>query len=203
MPYFFSRPFWAAATLSLALLGGCASQPSSNTHINDWNNYQRTVAQQQFWQLSAKVGVRSPSENGSAYLNWQQQQDQFDIHISGPLGQGSVRIRGNEQNASLEQAGQATRTASNADDLLSQALGWQAPLSELKFWLRGIPAPGLNHSTLSYTEQGALASMSQSGWQLQYSRHQSYGPYLLPGKISAQRDTLKLTVIIKDWQLQP
>lgn len=195
---------WAAITVIAAslLVVGCASQPSTNHQVDNWPSYSQSLQQQQHWKISAKVGVRSNSENGSAYLQWQQSPDSYQIHISGPLGQGSTWIRGNAEQVSLERAGEETIRADSAGELLLQSLGWSAPLDQLTFWIRGLPAPNRD-SDIEHNTAGTLSRLSQSGWQLDYSRYQDHGNFSLPGKVIARRNDLKLTLIIKDWQLEP
>ena len=191
----------AATMAAVLLLNGCANQPVATGAIADWDSYQQRLKQQQQWQLSAKIGVRSSSDSGSAYLKWQQAPDNYDIHLSGPLGQGSVRIIGNSEQVTLEQAGKPTLSAPTADQLLQQALGWHAPLEQLKYWVRGLPAPDLP-AKIEHTPQGVVASLQQSGWQLNYSRYRDEGDFLLPGKLVATQGELKLTLIVKNWMLK-
>jgi|TARA_B110000116_G_C16722990_1_gene530023 outer membrane lipoprotein LolB len=191
---------FAAAIATVLLLNGCTNQPVANGYIADWDSYQQQLQQQQRWQLSAKMGVRGPSDSGSAYLHWQQAPDNYDIHLSGPLGQGRIRIIGNSEQVTLEQAGKPTLSAPTADRLLQHALGWYAPLEQLKYWVRGLPAPDLP-AQIEHNSQGALASLQQSGWHLSYSRYRDEGNFLLPGKLIATQGGLKLTLIIKDWTL--
>ena len=187
------------ATMTIVLLlNGCTNQPAVNDSIADWDRYQQRLQQQQQWQLLAKMGVRGPSDSGSAYLNWKQAPNNYDIQLSGPLGQGSVRILGNREQVTLKQAGKPTLSAPTADRLLQQALGWHAPLEQFKYWVRGLPAPNLP-AQIKHNTQGALATLQQSGWQLGYSRYRNEADFLLPGKIVATQGELKLTLIIKDW----
>lgn len=182
------------------LLGGCASAPTSLDAIADWDSYQQRLQQQEHWQLSAKLGVRSPSESGSAYLNWQQQSNSYRIHLSGPLGQGSVHINGSPEQVRLTRSGEPELSAASAEELLQQTLGWGAPIAQLKYWVRGLPAPNKS-SQQTHNAQGALAHLQQSGWSLEYSRYRTVDGFLLPGKIIARQGELKLTLIIKDWAL--
>lgn len=188
------------ALAASVLLGGCASTPSNLGKIADWQNYQQRLQQQEHWQLNAKLGVRSPSDSGSAYLNWQQHGDNYNIHLSGPLGQGSVHIDGSAERVTLNRAGEPELSATTADALLQQTLGWSAPIAQLKYWVRGLPAPD-KASQQEHNAQGALASLQQSGWTLIYSRYSAVDGFLLPGKITASQGDLKLTLIIKHWAL--
>ena len=51
------------------------------------------------------------------------------------------------------------------------------------------------------TANGALSYLEQSGWQLSYSNYNAVGPWQLPGRIVARREPLKLTLIIRQWEV--
>ena len=194
-----------AAALMLAALGGCATAPLPA--IDNWNDYQSQLAQLQHWQLSGKLGVRmaanaaNSKRGGSAYLNWEQNPAAYAIRLSGPLGQGTTWIRGDDGGVSLEQAGQAAVRADSPEALVAQTLGWELPIGDLFYWVRGIPAPRAPIAQQAKHPSGSLAQLQQSGWQLDFSRYNAVGPWQLPGKIVAHRDGLRLTLIIKNWQL--
>lgn len=180
------------------LLAGCTSAPVITGSIGNWDTHQQRLLQQEHWQLSAKLGVRSPSDSGSAYLNWQQQSHSYHIHLSGPLGQGSVHINGSPEQVRLTRPGEPELSAASAEELLQQTLGWGAPITQLRYWVLGLPAAG-TPSQQTHNTQGALATLKQSGWSLEYSRYLMVDDVLLPGKIIARQGELKLTLIIKDW----
>ena len=191
-----------AGLLLITMLAACSTQPMATEKIANWDSYQQLLSQATHWRFSAKIGVRSPKKSGSAYLQWQQVDDNYQIHLAGPLGQGSTWIRREHQNIRLERAGETTLRANSADELLRQAVGWSAPLEQLKYWVRGLPAPD-SPATIHHNALGTIATLEQSGWHLQYSRYSEYDRYQLPGKIIAQHQDLRLTLIIKHWQIEP
>ncbi len=150
------------------------------------------------WYIKGKIGLKDGKEAHSAYLNWLQCGDDYDIRVTGPFGQGAAHLFGNDKLANLETADSHTSQARNAEQLLSRQLGWSFPVTELLYWLRGIPSP-----MLSYTAQNQLAGFQQSDWQLSFPRLKTVDDYQLPTKIVASQDPLKITLIIKQWQLQP
>jgi len=203
MPRLLPSLLWFCATL--ALLGGCATQPLPQ--IDNWDSYQSQLAQVESWQLNGKLGVRLQSPDkpqktgGSASIDWQQHPRDYAIRLSGPLGQGTTWIKGNANGVRLEQAGQPPMTAATPEQLVEQSLGWQLPISELFYWVRGIPAPRLPIDAQVKAPSGGLEQLQQSGWQLAFSRYNAVGPWQLPGKIVAERDGLRLILVINNWQL--
>ena len=68
----------------LALLSGCAGLTSHETlsgqgNPAQWQTHKAQASQLNGWQISGKVGIRSPRESGSATLFWLQRQDYFEI----------------------------------------------------------------------------------------------------------------------------
>jgi len=190
--------------LCLLLVAGCVHQqrftppPSLQAH-------QAQLAQLDLWQLQGKLGVRSPGDSGSASLIWDSAPASYRIYLSAPLGQKHVEISGNQQRVELRQSGQPTLTAKDAESLVRKALGWQLPVSQLNYWVRGVPAPQGKITQLQLTPEGLLDQLEQSGWQINYFnyRAQAYpgGDLPLPGKIVAQYRELRLTLVIRQWQL--
>lgn len=194
--------FPLATALLIAALSGCANLPLPQ--IDNWDSYQARLGQLNQWHLSGKLGVRVLANNtssGSAYLDWQQQPEDYAIRLSGPLGQGTTWIKGNASGVLLEQPGQPPLTANTPEQLIYQTLGWELPISDLFYWVRGIPAPQTPIEKQEKTPSGSLAQLQQSGWQLAFSRYNTVGPWQLPGKIVAERDSVRLTLVIKNWRL--
>ena len=178
----------------------CSSQLP---RIADWDRQQQHLEQLQDWELQGKVGIKMPQHNGSAYINWQQQPDNYAIRLYGPLGQGTTWIRSLTNGVELMQAGRPTLQAASPEALMQESLGWWLPISDLRYWVRGIPAPDTPITAQRKNEQGTLSELQQDGWRLTYSRYNAVDNWQLPSKITAERDDIKLTLIVKDWQLTP
>jgi outer membrane lipoprotein LolB len=149
------------------------------------------------WQLSGKLGIRNQQQTKSAYLNWQQCGESFDIRLSGPLGQGGARLQGSRGSVTL-QTKDKTSSASNPEQLLQQQLGWSMPISQLQYWVRGIPSPNQG-----YRNNLDNNGFEQAGWQISYLQLQQVDNLTLPAKAIATHPRLKLTLLLKNWQLDP
>ena len=80
----------------LLTLSGCSyfssqEQLSGSGQPSAWQAHKQQLTPIDAWQINGKLGIRSAKDSGSAVLFWLQRQDYFDIHLSGPLGQGSTR----------------------------------------------------------------------------------------------------------------
>ena len=120
---------------TILILTGC--QPY--TQPQGPNVSQTPEAAKQF-NLQGKIGVKTPGQSGSAFFTWLQQQDEFDIELSGILGVGKTRISGKPGAVSLNSAKTGLIQAETPEELLERATGWQAPITHLVNWVQAKPA---------------------------------------------------------------
>ncbi|GMG86550.1 lipoprotein insertase outer membrane protein LolB [Biformimicrobium ophioploci] len=194
---------WVVILLA-ALLSACASQRSVFPGAGAGADAS-SPEQLHSWHISGKLGVRAPENSGSASLNWEQARDSYRIRLTGPLGMGGTVIDGDASGVTLKQSGQPTRRARHPQTLLYEALGWSMPVEELKYWVRGLPAPGSAPSNMTRNDSQQISAMQQAGWQLNFSNYQPRGSLWLPGKIRAERTVanqlVRVTLVIKDWRI--
>lgn len=188
----------AACTHQGTMKNSPAGQPNTKLS-NQAALHQQALKKIKKWQLRGKIGVRSPDYSGSAFINWQQQKEAFDIRINGPLGQGSIHIEGTPENITLAQNGKPSKPNLSPEQQLKQALGWDFPAQQLRFWAIGLPAPQSKY-TAKWNSNELLETLEQDHWAIsfqRYSRHKTP----MPEKIILQREDIKLTLIIKKWKI--
>ena len=188
----------------LALLSGCAGLTSHETlsgqgNPAQWQAHKTQASQLNGWQISGKVGIRSPRESGSATLFGLQRQDYFDIRLAGPMGRGAARLTGRPGAVSLDAANQGQFQAESAEALLQQQLGWSLPVAHLFWWIRGLPAED-SKSRLTLDSESRLAKLEQDDWQVEYLSYVQQNGYWLPERMKLHGANLDITLVIKDWQ---
>jgi len=171
-----------------------APEPGQNV---DWVEHVRQLTLMREWQIRGKIGVRTATDGGSAYLDWSQSFDSFYILLSGPLGQGSTIISGNPSGARLENS-DGTFVSDSPENLVMEHTGWQIPINQLLYWVKGIPAPS-GDIQMTRNALGTLDTLQQDGWKLEFDRYGNALDSLLPQRIKIQKDDLKVTLIIKEW----
>jgi outer membrane lipoprotein LolB len=195
-------PYYGLIIALALLMSGCATLTPAPEHYH-WPEQQQRLKQLQNWQITGKLGVRTANQGGSLFINWQQQQARYQIHLSGLLGQGAILIEGQPGYVSLQQSGKPEVSADSAAVLLERTLGWQLPVAAASDWVKGVPLTSVA-SNLSFSGQGQLASLTQKGWIIEYSRYRPVNGLWLPYKLVLQRvndQPLKLTLIISQWRL--
>ena len=188
---------WLRILIPIALLAlqGCSGLTTRPATSGQAFAHNRELSH---WQLSGKIGIRSPRGADSAYLNWLQCGERYQIRINGPLGSGAVKLLGEPGLVTLLNGGEPTIVAASPEQLLMEQFGWQLPLSQLVYWVRGIPAPQQPWGP-------EPLGFEQDGWQLSFPSQTEQQHYQLPAKAVAQQQQqeLKVILIVKEWQLLP
>lgn len=117
--------------------------------------------------LQGKIGVRTPQQSGSAFFTWVQEEDEFDIELSGILGVGKTQISGKPGEVTLNSAKTGLISAATPEELLERATGWQAPITHLVKWVQAKPAT--RQAQLNKDDSGRIAQIQEDGWQVDLS----------------------------------
>jgi outer membrane lipoprotein LolB len=190
------------------VLSGCAHKlPKAPLISEDWPKHQAQVEALRTWQATGKLGVKVPNDGGSMSLRWQQRPQQFTIDFTGPFGQNILNIAGQTNQVTLSEPGKAPITAKTAEELIRKNTGWTIPVTQLAFWVRGLPAPTAKVTHFTSNAQGLIGELEQLGWKV------TYGDYLrvttgadtlaMPGRITAEFKDMRLTLVIREWQMEP
>lgn len=184
------------ALLMLCLvISACSSLPPRESLPTEQVN----LSQLSHWQVRGKLSVQSPSERNSGYLNWKQQDQAYDLFISGPFGAHSSHLVGNDHQASLLLPGwEKPETAQSAEALMNKHLGWSFPMADLRYWVTGQPIPRYA-AKAQYDEAGRLSSLQQQGWLVHYSRYHAQQGYQLPGLIKISGQDYRFVFAIQEW----
>lgn len=121
--------------------------------------------------IEGKVAWVHPEGRGNGHLTWQQDGEDFDLLLTGPLGQGSIRLDGSPERVSLATP-DGQRHAAQADMLLAEVLGFTIPLEQARWWLLGVPAPAGEAGPVrvrGHDVHGRPADVEQDGWRIQWS----------------------------------
>lgn len=184
--------------LAALFLTACQSTPVLPSNAGQ---QQKALKQIHSWQAEGKIAINMDGDRQSASFNWQQKHDNYVIHLFGPFGQGATWLRRTSKGVTLENAEIGLQRAAAAEQLMEETLGWQVPVSNIQYWIRGLVAPKPAPTDERRDELGLLSTLEQQGWQVNYSKYETYNGWILPTKLTAERDSIKVTIVIKNWQL--
>lgn len=142
--------------------------------------------------LQGKLGWQHPEDRGRASLDWQQRRDAYRLLLSGPLGQGAVRIDGDDQGVVVE-TGNRRWQAPSAQTLLADVLGFAVPVRAARWWVLGRAVPGIA------VDERLDSGIKQLGWRVQWADWRRVDGRAVPRRVQLERDALRLTLVIGDW----
>ncbi|MGD8312362.1 MAG: lipoprotein insertase outer membrane protein LolB [Gammaproteobacteria bacterium] len=180
--------------LLLMLLAACTSTP-----VIDTGGPLRPVSEIRQWELSGRVSITRGDEGWHAGLLWHQQDGRYRLQVSGPLGQGAFELSGNDAGVVLRDADGQRYAARDAESLLLQVTGWRLPVDGLRFWVRGLPAPGGDPQE-TRDAAGRLVQLAQAGWDIRYDRYRLQDGYAWPGRLKLVRDDIAVRLVIDSWR---
>lgn len=194
--------------LSLFGLTSCATVSSQQTapafaksEVPTWGNRVEVLSNIHDWDMNALIAIRAntPKSAGSANMKWKQTRQNYNILLFGPLGSNAVTLAGKPGQVSLETADGKKFNAATPEALLLQQSGWNLPVSNLFYWIRGLPVPKVP-AQKSFDVDNHLTNLNQQGWSIQYVSYKTVGQIDMPEKILLANSQVNVKIIIKNWQ---
>jgi len=171
------------------------------------NSAQRDAALKKYkqWQADGKIGLTYPYRGKrkaiTANIDWFQDNQNFDMSFSGPLGMGGFTIEKRPSKTVLTDHKGRQYTASSPESLMDKHTGIPIPWSDLVWWVRALPAPDKPHEKQFMPDALHMEKLEQSGWVIDYLEYSNYENFLLPGKIKFSNGEINATVIVHNWKL--
>jgi outer membrane lipoprotein LolB len=147
---FFKKKLSAALCfLLISVLFQCQSIQNNHTQdftvLNTRSDYKQFLEQYPVWHYKGRIGLTYPYQGKlkavSANIDWQQNNNDFDIAISGPLGVGRITVKKRLGKTVLINNQGEKFVSSNPEHLVYQHTGMQLPWLELSWWVRALPSP--------------------------------------------------------------
>jgi len=187
----------------LVLPAGCAEMPllqDGHGH-KTWQAHLDEIGRLTDWSVKGRVSVVTAEASWTATMHWHQADERYQMKLIAPFGQGTYRLEGNNETASIRTAKNTIHKADTLGDLLFDQLSPQVRPAVLGFWIKGIPDPETSANELLLTENALLSSMEQHGFRVSISRYQGIDDKSLPRKISISSDTIKLKMVLQNWTI--
>ncbi len=198
---------WLFCLRSLVLclfFSGCAMvtpAPEANKELRQtWPQRQNKLRAIRHWQAQGAMAVRAENQSWSAHVVWRYfAPKQYHIDFVAPLGAGVAQLVVTPAQARWRDSDGKQYHAATAETLLQHQTGWQLPLANLMYWLRGLPAPG-SYNEPKYDEQARLYRFLQQGWVIDYPSYTRVGTVDLPSRVELTRGAqFKMKIIINRW----
>jgi len=154
--------------------------------------------------LRGKLAVVEGDQSVSARFLWRQSGERFSIDLWGPLGQGQLRLEGDQHELVLFDGAGGVLTRGSHEAVMAAQLGWTLPLAVLPAWVQGRPHPTLPTADSRTDGDGRLEGFSQLDWAISLGRYRAIekasGDRSMPHLVSATRGVYRVRLAISEWQ---
>lgn len=188
----------------LPCLTGCVSlklgPDTANFSKQPPSARQTQLTKIQTWNIDGAFSFKSQGKVNLANYSWQQRSPtDYLITLDSALHLYRVTVQGTAHQVKLVESEQHVMTARTPEALLEKRLHTRLPIQALRFWIRGLPAPG--HYQADYDRWGHLDQLQQAGWQVQFDHYARVGSVDLPQRLSIQGPGQQIKLVIKSWSL--
>jgi len=151
------------------------------------------------WITHGRISIINDKENWYAKFIWQQQGDDFQLSFMGPLGETELQLTRKDEKNYLKTPSYE-RSSFELEHLLFEETGWKLPVNSLRYWSYGSPDPDVLTKIL-YDKQGNISDLFHNEWHIQYAKRVLVGQYFLPKKIIVTKQSVKIKIIITQWDI--
>lgn len=173
------------------LLAGCATAPVA---------LQRPAQSDAPFAFNGRVAVKQGEQRESAGVRWVHRADEDEILLLAPLGQTVARIHRDADAVTLDASG-SHYVAQDMEALMQEVLGWQLPLSGLRYWVTALPVPD-DEVDIEHDAKGQVSVLRQQDWEITYTRYAADTPDALPLRLNLKRDGVEVMLLIDEWEAQ-
>lgn len=187
----------------LFTLSACSTFNQNTQQFTDipWQQRQESLSTITKWRNMGAIGITTQDQSLSAHFTWQQQsQTDYTIHLFGPLGINNNTLTEKQNQFSLTTSDGKIYTANDPEALMQQQLGYQLPVSNLYYWIRGLASPN-QKSEKTFDQYHHIATLKQNGWNIFYTQYQAINKKDLPREIIMSQNKTKIKIVVTNWNL--
>ena len=175
--------------------------PISSQRIFEQDKIKPQLLKLDSWKIKGVLGIIYNNKAESANYIYSQDGDKFSIKLYGPLGIGSIQIKGDPNKVTLENSKGQKIEAKDAKSLMIEQLGWYVPVDGLKYWVKAIAIPNIKYES-KLNQNNLLEKLEQNGWEISYKNYEFVdSKYPLPSRIRMSKNSLIIKIVIKSWQI--
>lgn len=146
------------------------------------------------FELVGRIAVKYKNDAASGTVAWRHGAEADEMLLSSPFGQGVARIVRSKNIVTLTTSEGHDVSATDAEALTEQVLGFRIPLAGLADWVRGRAGPGEARRRMDAA--GRLAELEQAGWKIEYLAWEGN----LPSRLRLLYPGVELRLAISDWK---
>jgi outer membrane lipoprotein LolB len=189
----------AGVALALAL-AGCQTVPVSPAPSVAWSVRRPALQALSRFGLNGRVAVAVGKQGFNAGLRWTQDAAVTHLALTGPLGAGGVEVTANGSELGVVTANGKHLGNATARSELQDKLGFEPPLTSLRYWVLGVPDPAAP-AAVQLDSQQRLRQLTQNGWRIEYGAYMPVGAEWLPRLMTLRRQDVRVRMVVDGWQL--
>ncbi len=181
------------AIVSLVFLG-CTPVETYTIPDEAQMNYAPVIKSNK-WQMHGRIVIKS-NEVFSAKIQWQHQDNEDKLKLSGLLGLGAVLIDLNESGVTLNLGDGKPRFSSQVDEYIAQQIGFKVPITGFRQWILGRYLA--DEPVVLYVD-----GFEQMGWRVIYKQYMRNATHVvMPHKLEIVKDKIKLKLVVDQWKIE-
>lgn len=199
------NPLRAAGWLGVAAcvaLAACAPvqvrEPGTPQQLAAQTAREHALGAEVDWGLDGRFAAGDGRHGGSGSLTWRQRGEHYTFVLRAPITGKSVELAGGPDGAVLTGLGKQPLAGRDAGSVLREEFGWDVPVADLAWWVRGLRAPG-QPAMLTFGANGLPSTLDQDGWRVDYRDWYADRNPPLPRKVYASRPPYTVRVLIEQW----
>lgn len=195
---------WALVAVTAAglMIGACAPvpvrAPGTAQQLAAQAAREQALGASPDWSLDGRFAASDGHQGGSGGIVWRQTGSRYRFVLRAPITGKSVELEGDPDGAVLTGASRAPLAGRDAGAVLREEFGWEVPVADLAWWVRGLRAPG-SGAVLTFGADGLPATLDQDGWRIDYREWYGERRPPLPRKVYASRPPYTVRVMIETW----
>ena len=189
----------ASLTIILTACSTLQPTPPENYHRLTWSKRLIQLNSLNKWSLRGSFSIHYANRTDIASYQWKQNHENYQIKISSPLNLVHLDLYGNKQQITLQKSAHEIYTATTPEELLAQQVGWELPIANLVYWIKGMPAPE-SHYKIKLDCYNHLIALKQQGWLIKYPAFTEMNGIDLPHTINLENPQLKIKMVVKEWK---
>lgn len=190
---------WALSLAALVVLGGCRTTPAPAPGP-PWETRRPQLQARTQFTLRGRVAVATGAQGFNARLRWVEDGAHAQVALEGPLGAGGVEIDATGEDLQIAMPNGTHLASEAARAELTARLGFDPPLTSLRYWILGVPDPASPADETLDPAQQRLSSLTQDGWHIDYSGYMAVGSEYLPARLTLSRADVRVKLLVDDWQ---
>ncbi len=178
-----------------ALIPKSASQPKKN-----WLEHQKILSYLNNWHIKGRMCVFNGKDVISVSFEWTQRGSQYYLNLHGPFNINNVQINGTPGQVSIPCSGETRISTYVPEELIQMQFGCVIPISEMIYWVKGLPVPNQCIQSMQLSDEHQLRSLKQMTFYIQYHQYRLFDKHVLPTRLTFEHAKLHIKLIFRIWE---